>query len=301
MLKTRLWMGALLIGLATLILLEERWLAPWYPFLFLATAFACLLGTRELLSMLDAASRPFAPLCYVGVFGILIANWRVPLVSAGIPPASIGVWHLIGLIFVAIGIAAFLIEIRRFHGPDRIVERIAQTVLVVFYLGVLPSFLMQLRWLDAGSITGFPSRATLAIALTVFVPKCGDIAAYFTGKFLTGGILGRHHMTPILSPKKTWEGLGGGLLACVGVAVGICSAAEILPGGMLVAVAFGLTVGIAGVFGDLAESLIKRDRQTKDASAAVPGFGGVLDVVDSLLFSAPVAYLWFHCISPPPL
>ena len=57
---------------------------------------------------------------------------------------------------------------------------------------------------------------------------------------------------------------------------------------------FGLVVGIAGVLGDLAESLIKRDLQKKDASQALPGFGGVLDVVDSLLFAAPVAYLWFR-------
>jgi phosphatidate cytidylyltransferase len=59
------------------------------------------------------------------------------------------------------------------------------------------------------------------------------------------------------------------------------------------AAAFGLLVGLAGVFGDLAESLVKRDAGAKDASRTVPGFGGVLDVVDSVLFAAPVAYLWF--------
>lgn len=292
MLKTRLWMGALLIGLALLILLEERWLSPWFPFLFVAVSAACLLGTRELLSMFDPASRPSTCLCLTGVFAILVANWRQPLVSVEVLPSSIGVWHLIGLIFTVIGIAAFLVEMYRFHGPDRIVERISQTLLVIFYLGVLPSFFLQLRWLDSTPNSGFPSRATLALALTVFIPKCGDIGAYFTGKFLTGRLLGRHPMTPILSPKKTWQGLVGGLLASVGVAVGVQAMFEILPGGMLVAVAFGLTVGIAGVFGDLAESLIKRDRQTKDASTSIPGFGGVLDVIDSLLFAAPVAYLW---------
>jgi phosphatidate cytidylyltransferase len=291
MLKTRLWMGALLIGLALLILLEERWFSPWYPFLFLALSAACLLGTRELLSMLDPASRPSYALCMLGVFAILVANWRQPLVASGMLPAGIEVWHLIGFLFTTIGIAAFLIEMYRFRGPDRIVERVSQTLLVVFYLAVLPSFFMQLRWIESAPNGGFPSRATLAIALTVFVPKCGDIGAYFTGKFLTGRLLGRHHMTPILSPKKTWQGLVGGLLTSIGVAVGVYYCFEVLPG-VLVAVAFGLTVGISGVFGDLAESLIKRDRQTKDASTSVPGFGGVLDVIDSLLFAAPVAYLW---------
>jgi phosphatidate cytidylyltransferase len=292
MLKTRLWMGALLIGLALLILLEERWFSPWFPFLFLALSAACLLGTRELLSMLDPASRPSYTLCMLGVFVILIANWRQPLVAAGMLPSTVDVWHLIGLLFTTAGIAAFLIEMYRFHGPNRIVERVGQTLLVVFYLGVLPSFFVQLRWIESAQNSGLPSRATLAIALTVFVPKCGDIGAYLTGKFLAGRLLGRHHMTPNLSPKKTWQGLVGGLLTSVGVALGVQAMFDILPGGMLVAVAFGVTVGIAGVFGDLAESLIKRDRQTKDASTSIPGFGGVLDVIDSLLLAAPVAYLW---------
>ena len=291
MLKTRLWMGALLIGLAALLLFEEQWLGGWFPILFVATTAACLLGTRELLSMLDPTSRPSAPLCYVGVLAILIANWRAPLVAAGLLPPAVSVWHWIGLIATITGLAAFLVEMYRFKGPDRIVERVSQTVFILFYLGILPSFLLQLRWVDPNSTSGYPSRSTLALALTVFVPKCGDIGAYFTGKFLTGGLLGRNHMTPRLSPKKTWQGLVGGLLACIFVAIAVHLMFAFVPG-LIVAVAFGLTVGIAGVFGDLAESLIKRDRETKDASAAIPGFGGILDVIDSLLFAAPVAYLW---------
>ena len=275
-------MGALLIALAGAILIEERWFAPWFPFLFMAAVAACLLGTRELLRMLEPASRPSAILCYSGVVAILLANWRGPLVSVGLP-LNVDVWHLIGGIFVVTGIVAFLVEMRRFHGPDRIAERIAQTLLIIFYLGVLPSFFLQLRWL--------PAHSTLALALTVFVPKCCDIGAFFTGKYLTGRILGRHPMTPALSPKKTWQGLAGGMLTAVGAAVGIVSLGPVLPG-TLAAIGFGLTVGFAGVFGDLAESLLKRDRQTKDASAAVPGFGGVLDVIDSLLFAAPVACCW---------
>ena len=76
MLRTRLWMGALLIALAGAILFEECWFTPWFPFLFVATVAACLLGTRELLRMLDPASRPSTLLCYFGVLAILLANWR---------------------------------------------------------------------------------------------------------------------------------------------------------------------------------------------------------------------------------
>ena len=65
------------------------------------------------------------------------------------------------------------------------------------------------------------------------------------------------------------------------------------PGGIWEAAVFGLVIGVAGVLGDLAESLVKRDCHTKDASKSIPGFGGLLDVVDSVLFAAPIAYLWF--------
>jgi phosphatidate cytidylyltransferase len=87
------------------------------------------------------------------------------------------------------------------------------------------------------------------------------------------------------------------MLASVLVAIGIQAGWPVIPGGWAGAVGFGLTVGFAGIVGDLAESLIKRDVQTKDASHMVPGFGGVLDVVDSLLFAGLVAYLWFTVVA----
>ncbi len=177
MLRTRLWMGTLLIALAGLILFEDRRLAPWFPFLFIATATACALAARELLRMLDPACRPSAILCQCTVFAMLVANWQSPL------GFGIDVWHLILALLVACGLVAFLIEIANFEAPNRIAERIGLNLLVVFYLGVLPSFFLQLRWL--------PHESTLALAMTVFVPKGNDIGAYFTGKFLTGRILGR--------------------------------------------------------------------------------------------------------------
>ena len=142
--------------------------------------------------------------------------------------------------------------------------------------------------------------------MAIFVPKCGDMAAYFTGR-----LLGRHRMTPAISPKKTWEGFAGGIVGAVVVALILnhfylkellegkfMSAFQIdetvLHGGDWAALGFGLTVGLAGVLGDLAESLIKRDCRRKDAADTVPGFGGVLDVIDSILFAAPVAYLWLR-------
>ena len=158
----------------------------------------------------------------------------------------------------------------------------ALTIWTVAYLALLPSFLAQLRWL--------PNGAT-ALALCIFVPKSCDIGAYFTGRGL-----GRHRMTPVLSPKKTWEGLAGGLVTAMLVALGINHYGAVLSG-PLSALGFGLVVGGAGVLGDLAESLIKRDCQRKDASDVVPGFGGVLDVIDAVVFAAPVAYGWIRCFA----
>jgi phosphatidate cytidylyltransferase len=154
----------------------------------------------------------------------------------------------------------------------------------VAYLGLLPAFFVQLRWWPDAA----PALAGVtALALVIFVPKCGDIGAYFTGR-----LVGRHAMTPLLSPKKTWEGLAGGLTASVAVAAALNGVLSPILGTHAQAAAFGLAVGVAGVLGDLAESLIKRDCKQKDASHVVPGFGGVLDVVDSVLFAAPVAYWW---------
>ena len=144
--------------------------------------------------------------------------------------------------------------------------------------------------------------------MAIFVPKLGDVAAYFTGR-----LIGRHRMTPAISPKKTWEGFAGGLLGALATAVLLnrilnpllqavhydpafdpATQSSVLQGGDWAALGFGLTVGLAGVLGDLAESLIKRDCRRKDAADTVPGFGGVLDVIDSILFAAPVAYLWLR-------
>jgi len=130
-------------------------------------------------------------------------------------------------------------------------------------------------------------RATAALILAIFVPKCGDIGAYFTGR-----LLGRHPMAPTLSPKKTWEGAVGGVAAAVLATIGMEYFVPVVRGGWASAASLGATLGIVGILGDLAESLIKRDARQKDASQVVPGFGGVLDVVDSILFAAPVAYWW---------
>jgi phosphatidate cytidylyltransferase len=283
MLSTRLWMGAILVAGALAVLLVDQWLAPFYPFLMLAMAGLGWVTCREMVGLLGPARRMPSRLCYLAIQGTFLLN-GVGQIVAALWPGSVSPWAWLAGAAVATLMAAFLVEMVGFHGPADAVPRMALVWWTVGYLGFLPCFFANLRWLGG---MAEPQRGAVALALAMFVPKGCDIGAYFTGR-----LIGRHRMVPLLSPKKTWEGAGGGLLMAVIVSVVIESIHPLIVGGWVGAIGFGLTVGIAAMLGDLAESLIKRDCQQKDASQAVPGFGGFLDVVDSVIFAAPVVWLW---------
>jgi phosphatidate cytidylyltransferase len=285
MLKTRLWIGTLLIALVICVLLFDP--APWYPFLLLLAIFLAAAGSVELHKLLGAAHGLSLWLSGGSVLMVLLANWPVHLWPGlfGRDP-----WRLVLAVFTAVVLLGFLVEMAAFRLPSQaadvstetssgVVIRLSLLVWITTYLALLPSFLMQLRWLNV-----------TALALGIFIPKCCDIGAYFTGR-----LLGRHPMAPVLSPKKTWEGVLGGLVLSAAAAVAINRPLSVVPGGDPAAAAFGVVVGGAGVLGDLAESMIKRDCRCKDASQMMPGFGGVLDVIDSILFAAPIAYFWLLC------
>jgi phosphatidate cytidylyltransferase len=284
MLRTRLWMGAVLVALVVGMLVIDRHLGPYYPFLFVFVLGLALAACFELLLLLPADRRPFRGLCFALVAALVVVNWlpHLPGLPEWLPRDP---WRWLGVAFGLAVLAVFLAEMATFREPGGSVVRMAVTVWAVAYLALLPSFFAQLRWLSPL----VPDHGTACLALAVFVPKSCDIGAYTAGR-----LFGRHPMTPVLSPKKTWEGAVGGLVAAVAVAVLIdrLGPAPALQQDWLREVGFGLTVGVAGMLGDLAESLIKRDCRQKDASHAVPGFGGVLDVVDSVVYAAPVAYLW---------
>lgn len=291
MLIPRLISGFLLAALAAGVLFGDAALAPWYPCLFAAAALFAGLGAWELRGLIAQPARPPVGLAIGGVVAVIAANWAYPIWLEARGPAEAHAaiacypsgmallgWVPVLFAFVGVLLLAFIRELFLFRAPGAATARLAYVVLLVAYLGVLPSFLVQLRWIGPGAGT--------AIGLTIFVPKLGDVGAYFTGRFL-----GRHRMTPILSPKKTWEGFAGGM--AVSVLTAMSPALWLTDYSLGFAVGFGLTVGIAGVLGDLAESLLKRDAGAKDAARSIPGFGGVLDVIDSVLFAAPVAYVWF--------
>lgn len=283
MLRTRLVVGAVLIGLVGAMLVADQGFSPWFPFLALMVIFLGLGSSYELLHLLGPNRRPEAWICDLGIVLVILSNWpaHLPEMKGWLP----GPWPwVMGGLIVAI-LIVIVNELSSFREPGRSMERMALAVFAIAYLGLLPSFFVQLRWLDPVHA----DKGTQALALAVFVPKLCDVGAYFAGRFL-----GRHKMSPVLSPKKTWEGAAGGLAAAVLTTIALD---RWLPGNVLwsdvgMEVAFGLSVGVMGMLGDLAESLIKRDCQQKDASHAVPGFGGILDVIDSVVLPAPLVYGW---------
>jgi phosphatidate cytidylyltransferase len=169
---------------------------------------------------------------------------------------------------------------------------VAVTSLGLLYIVFLPSFVMKIRHLNAhGTLGGPPEGWNLfghkMVVATIVLAKGCDVWAFLFGK-----ALGRHKAFPTLSPGKTIEGLAAGLIGSVLTALVLQSEAvgvlSMFP--MWKAALLGLIIGAAGVMGDLMESLLKRSAGAKDAGRLVPGYGGVLDVLDSLMVAGPVAY-----------
>jgi len=148
-------------------------------------------------------------------------------------------------------------------------------------------FYLWLFWLCLAIIYQNPRFGLPAVALTVFSVKVGDIAAYFSGS-----AIGKHKLIPRISPKKSIEGTVFGIAACAAVAF---LAVTLFPKSFFYfshweAIIFGCSLGIMGLFGDLSESAVKRQAGVKDSSRLFGDMGGVLDLIDSLIFAAPTAY-----------
>lgn len=203
-----------------------------------------------------------------------------------------------GLLWLACAIGFCFIVQAALHKTDHAMENLATTIFIVCYTGGLSGFMTKLR-MEVGGAEG-----VAVLLFSMFIVKMTDTGAYFTGR-----AFGRHRMIEWLSPKKTWEGFIGGMTTAVvlSIVVGLqLHAAGLAPlerARLSPVVAFallGLLMGIYSVAGDLAASLLKRDAQVKDSGHALPGLGGVLDVMDSPLLAAPVAwFFWTHIVSTP--
>lgn len=177
------------------------------------------------------------------------------------------------------------------------ITHMAGTVLAALYLGGLAWFLMALRVKHSSPDTavndvGFHGT-TMVILMILLTVKFTDIGAFFGGR-----AFGKHKLIPWLSPGKTWEGLFFGVLTA-GLVGALCARWISPPHYQLQwwkGLIFGAVMGAIGQLGDLLESLMKRDAEVKDSGKLIPGFGGVLDVIDSPLLAAPAAYLLFSLL-----
>lgn len=184
--------------------------------------------------------------------------------------------------FVFIPAICLIIFIVQFTKRDnRAVLSISTILFGLVYVSWFLSFLIRIRTMPAGS----EAFSKLLIVYLILVTKSGDIGAYIIGtKF------GSHSLIPRISPKKTVEGALGGLLFSVVVSLLSTGFLPSFPLGRLLIL--GLILGVLAQIGDLSESLIKRDCEAKDSGMTLPGLGGVLDTIDSLLFTAPVFYFY---------
>jgi phosphatidate cytidylyltransferase len=244
----------------------------------------------EFYAMLRAAGVPVFRIVGTVCGAALIAATFFTMVGEYGDVAAAYKWE--HFVLVASLIAVFVRQFPQKHN-DNPLETIACTLLGIWYVPYLFNFFTRLVFACDGGAQGLAVSKTgrlLALYLVVVV-KCGDIGAYFMGT-----LLGRHKLFPRVSPGKTWEGLGGGIACAVIASVGF----SLADGGRLGAatlhvghaVVLGCLLAGVGVVGDMFESLLKRAVGAKDSSSAIPGMGGLLDVMDSLLFGAPALYVY---------
>lgn len=295
MLRWRLLSSLVILALIlSLVALDHRQIGPpgiWLLPLFLLVT---ILGTEEVISLVrNQKHDPIPWATYIGSLGfalagceLLVANLLKPYLN--VPDFYFTNWPLLAL---ALGVILALGgEMARFQraGAGSIVNA-ALAIFAMVYVGGLISFLAKLRLEDE-------VRGLFAFLSVPIVVKLADTGAYATGR-----LFGKHKMTPLLSPGKTWEGaVGGVLFGCLGSWLAFHYLLPAMTGGslkipgLLAVLAYGLALTAAGMHGDLAESLLKRDMQRKDSSTWLPGLGGILDIIDSVLVAAPIAYVFWH-------
>ena len=305
-LKNRLTYGPLMLaGLFLLLWLDwaiQQWTRPYvqvdnhqgtvYDIGIAGVGFLLLLllivplATYELANLFAAEKvRPYRSLASTGAALLVLHAWFTQFDFFKPYAASVLAYIIV---FVPL-MAALLKALDR--KTDEAIVRMAGTLLATLYLGGLAWFLMSIRVKLAFSHHGEIKfqGTTMKVLLILLVVKFTDIGAFFGGR-----ALGRHKLIFWLSPGKTWEGLICGMLTA-GV-VGACIAPAIPRLVWYQGFFFGLLIGGVGQVGDLLESMMKRDAEVKDSGSLVPGFGGILDIIDSPLLAAPFAYLVFSLL-----
>jgi len=208
---------------------------------------------------------------------------RIPLVPVALGGAAMltaAYWAAGGAVMAAFALTVLgILVYRMFGGTDGYVKDVTAGLFATAYLPLLGATVAAML---------APSDGGKRVLIFIILAICSDIGGYFAGITLTP-FTGGHKMAPVISPKKTWEGLAGSAFLCI--VAGAILLPALLHGHWWQGIITGIAALAAAVFGDLAESMIKRDLAIKDMGTLLPGHGGVLDRIDSLLACAPVVWL----------
>lgn len=266
-LARRVWSSVLILALVALI---TFWFPNWV-FSILASGFIGL-ALYEFFGIVQKKG-----IFVYKYFGITI-GMLVPVIVY-LQMGTEGYFTLEPFLIVIACLFIFVLQFTR-RDVSEALSSISVTMFGLLYIAWFFSFFVKLKFLTGGA---------LLVSFLILVTKMGDIGAYFAGN-----LFGKHSLIARISPRKTIEGTIGGLLFSVGAAM---LSKAYLPkftyGHLFV---LGLLLGILAQVGDLAESLLKRDCGVKDSAASFSGFGGVLDILDSLIFTAPIFYFYIMVV-----
>lgn len=227
---------------------------------------------------------------------------------------AVGLWELCGAMRGA-GIRVPMLPLTACGLGMLAVTWFGGAVMLATSLGV--TVVVVIVWRLADGATGYQVDVPAAVLAAVYIPFLGGFAVLMaqqpdghlriiatlavvvlsdTGGYVAGVLAGRHPMAPSISPKKSWEGFAGSATACA--AGGALLLFYMFGVPLWLGVLFGLTVAVAATMGDLAESLLKRDLGVKDMSNLIPGHGGLMDRLDSILVVLPVSFAWLTLTAP---
>ena len=254
-----------------------------------------IVGLLEFYGMVEENSLPRFK--WLGLAGGVALVGTLFVYLSGLAKAQLGEPTMGGAAELELGVLAVLLLVllvRRVfaHPAAPSFSMVGHTMLGVLYVSWLLVFLLKIYFYAAPVDAKFdPGYCLLFFILAT---KCSDI-----GAFLLGSMIGRHKMIPKVSPAKTWEGLVGALLLSTTAAMLMAHYwGDTKLGGLtpLHAAALGPLLGVGAVLGDLVESVFKRDSGVKDSGSFFPGIGGILDLLDSLLFNAPLMFLYLRLV-----
>jgi phosphatidate cytidylyltransferase len=255
---------------------------------FSVIALMALASLWEYFRMLDKDGIPNFQLTAILCATVLLAGSFYNASAYG-PSRALDFQLVTLVLFVIVMFARQMFASMRDHQP---LQTMAYTLFGLLWIPWMFNFTTNILFLPPRAPDGTPTGQYYILFL-VAVTKFSDMGAY-----VFGSLFGKHPFVPHISPKKTWEGFVGALVASLIAAFGL---AALIPQklsafGTTDLVILGLGLGFAAVVGDLAESIVKRSTQNKDSGGLLPGIGGTLDLIDSLLFTAPLLYFYMRLV-----